>query len=241
MADTKISDETAAGTLDGTEIVPVVKSSANSRTTTQAIADLGSGGGLFSQVRSATPTVSNTGLSTNFNIGTATVADGLTGVIISGATNSSQISGRTKASPSPTYNIDVIIKPDFYSAVAGFGPMFGWTDGTKLQAFMVATTNSGVNNLYVARYATSGSGGGAAGFDATIGGTGGTAPIALRLRDDGTTVYWQIAPGGDYSNAKTIYSVAKASGYLANYNSIFIGINAHSGSVAVTLMSYTER
>lgn len=42
MADTKISADAAVGTLDGTEIVPVVSGGANGRTTTQAIADLGS-------------------------------------------------------------------------------------------------------------------------------------------------------------------------------------------------------
>lgn len=40
MADTKISAMTAAGSLDGTELVPVVQGGTNNRTTTQAIADL---------------------------------------------------------------------------------------------------------------------------------------------------------------------------------------------------------
>lgn len=40
MADTKISDETSAGTLTGAELVPVVKGGANRRTTAQTIADL---------------------------------------------------------------------------------------------------------------------------------------------------------------------------------------------------------
>ncbi len=45
MTDKKISAMTAADTLDGTEIVPVLQGGANVRTTTQDIADLGSGGG----------------------------------------------------------------------------------------------------------------------------------------------------------------------------------------------------
>jgi len=45
MADTKISAMTSAGTLTGSEVVPVVQSGANVRTTTQDIADLASGGG----------------------------------------------------------------------------------------------------------------------------------------------------------------------------------------------------
>lgn len=43
MASTKISDETAASALDGTELVPVVQGGANRRTTTQDIADLAAG------------------------------------------------------------------------------------------------------------------------------------------------------------------------------------------------------
>lgn len=45
MANTKISALPSAGTLSGTEIVPVVGGGATKRTTTQAIADLGGGGG----------------------------------------------------------------------------------------------------------------------------------------------------------------------------------------------------
>lgn len=45
MPDTKTSDETAAGALDGSELVRIVQGAANRRTTTQAIADLGGGGG----------------------------------------------------------------------------------------------------------------------------------------------------------------------------------------------------
>lgn len=50
MANEKISGMTAAATLDGTELVEVVQGGDNVRTTTQAIADLGSGGGGISGV-----------------------------------------------------------------------------------------------------------------------------------------------------------------------------------------------
>lgn len=43
MADSKISDLTAASALDGTEIVPIVQGGSTDRTTTQAIADLAGG------------------------------------------------------------------------------------------------------------------------------------------------------------------------------------------------------
>lgn len=45
MADSEISALPDAGALAGTELVPVVKSGVTSVTTTQAIADLGGGGG----------------------------------------------------------------------------------------------------------------------------------------------------------------------------------------------------
>jgi hypothetical protein len=43
MANTKTSDETAASALDGTELVRIVQTGNSRRTTTQAIADLGTG------------------------------------------------------------------------------------------------------------------------------------------------------------------------------------------------------
>lgn len=201
---------------------------------------LGSAAGYLNQVMSGTPTASGTGLTTNTNIGTATVTDGLTGLTICGATNSGQLEGRTKTAPSPTYNIDAIIRTDVFSAVSGFGPIFGWYDGTKYQVFMFARNSSGVVVTYVLRYATSGSGASAAAIDATLS-QASQEPATVRLRDDGTNVYWQLAPAGDYSNAQTIYSVAKASGYLANYNTLVFGINANNGGVCGTMISYTER
>ena len=46
----KISELSASGTLDGTELVEIVQSAGNVRTTTQAIANLGGGGGGFTAV-----------------------------------------------------------------------------------------------------------------------------------------------------------------------------------------------
>jgi hypothetical protein len=67
LPDTKISADPDAGTLDGTEIVPVVSGGANERTTTQAIANLAAGGGAVSLIStltaSASATLDFTGLS----------------------------------------------------------------------------------------------------------------------------------------------------------------------------------
>lgn len=62
MADVKISEMSSAGTLDGTELVEVVKGSVNKKTTTQDIADLAAGDGkkeyvaYLSQSGSSAPT-----------------------------------------------------------------------------------------------------------------------------------------------------------------------------------------
>jgi hypothetical protein len=60
MADKKISELTGAGTLTGTEAVPIVKDGVTVKTTTQDIADLGGGGGSFDptvdEVGTITPT-----------------------------------------------------------------------------------------------------------------------------------------------------------------------------------------
>jgi hypothetical protein len=45
MANLKISELNAAGTLDGSELVEIVQSGVNVRTTTQDIADLGGSSG----------------------------------------------------------------------------------------------------------------------------------------------------------------------------------------------------
>jgi hypothetical protein len=55
MADTKISAMTSAGSLTGTEIVPIVQSGANKSTTAQAIANLAGGVVSSGTISSAVP------------------------------------------------------------------------------------------------------------------------------------------------------------------------------------------
>lgn len=199
----------------------------------------GSGVGLYGQTMSSTPTQAGTGLTTAVNQGTATMADGTTGIVVVGATAASQISGVSKAAPSTPYTIDVLIENGSTQAPNGFGPLFGWYDGTKLHVFAMYTSTGGVPTLYVLRYATTGSGNTAAAIDATVLGHP-IHPAALRIKDDGTTVYFQIGPAGCFDQAQTVYSVAKASGYLSAYSNIFFGINKNNGLQYGVLMSYTE-
>lgn len=59
MASTKISDETTASSLTGTELVPVVQSGSNRKTTTQDIADLASGGWGYTLVTATSATLAD--------------------------------------------------------------------------------------------------------------------------------------------------------------------------------------
>lgn len=202
----------------------------------------GSGGGLtglYAQVMSATTTAAGTGFTTDANIGTAVKTDGLTGFQICGATNANQIEGVTKAVPGGNYNIDVMLMPDPLGGNAGFGPVFGWTDGTKVQVFMLGQ-GTGVAQLLVLDYATKSSGSAAATVRAQVYEPN-MRPAVLRLSYDGTNISFKVSPGGNYSNSQTLYTVATASGYLANYNTLFFGINANNGGQCGTLISYTER
>lgn len=68
MANVKISELTASGALDGTELVEIVQSGANVQTTAQDIADLGGGGSITISDQTASFT-----------------ADGATGVVYTNA------------------------------------------------------------------------------------------------------------------------------------------------------------
>lgn len=197
-----------------------------------------SGSGLYAQVRSATPTASSTGLSTSVNLGTATATDGATGYHICGATNAGQLEGKSKTAPATPYNIDAIIQNTPYGATAGFGMIFGWYDGTKLQVFLSGVGDP--SNVTVVDYATVASGAAASSVRATITGGSGTHALGYRLKNDGTNVYFQIAPGADFSNAQTVYTVAIATAQIANYNTLIYGINANNGATCATMLSYAQ-
>jgi hypothetical protein len=226
---------TGAGSGTGT-----AGSTSNQRASAQTLADL-STQGLYGQVRGVTPTRSNTGLSTDVNASGATITDGETGIIIRGGTQTDRISGISKAAPSAPYSIDVLIE-HFHVLGGGFGAHFGWYDGTKLHVFGLFTNTAGYPTLYVLRYATTANGGGAAAIDFTGVGIN-THPGALRIRDDGTNVHFAVNPGGSYSQAEDVYTIAKASGYLggSGYSNIFFGINRNNGLTLAALMSYTQR
>lgn len=105
MADTKISDETSAGTLDGAEIIPVVRGSGspiiyvNRRTTAQDIANLALGMKLIStQIASGSAQLDFTGLTG----GTKTYK--AIGRVLIPATNDATLHVRIGTGGTPTYD-----------------------------------------------------------------------------------------------------------------------------------------
>lgn len=243
MPNVKTSDETAAGALTGTELVRIVQSAANAQTTTQDIANLAASGGsgLYSQVLSALPTIASTGLSTWANQGVATVADGTTGLVIAAALASEQISGRTKSAPSTPYNIDVLIdwETSTNNAAIAAGPVFGWYDGTKIQVMVKYVASGGAHEIFVMTYNNLTSGSNASIVHKTI--VGVARRQWLRIGDDGTNVSWSALPGGDYNSPVVLFSQVKASGSIANYNTIIFGVNHHAGQCSAILHSMTQR
>lgn len=210
---------------------------------THPASDFATVGGLYAPVLSNTvPTQANTGLTTLVNNTGLTVSDGANGIVLRGATVTDRISGISKAAPSTPYSIDVIIE-HFTVLGGGFGPLFGWYDGTKLHTFGMYTNTSGFPILYVLGYPTTASGSSASG-GVFFTGTGiNTHPSAVRITDDGTNVHFSINLGGNYGQAEDVYTIAKASGYLGatGYSNIFFGINRNNGLTMAALMSMIQR
>lgn len=245
MADTKTSDESAAGALSGTELVRIVQSSASVRTTTQAIANLasGSGNGLFSQVRSATPTIANTGLNTWLVQGGASVADVATGMSLTapsnGGTSNTQVRGRYKTAPATPYVVTALLALNVPNVDYAWGGI-GWYDGTnKLHVIEWYRSVSNPWTVDVRQWATPTSAG-----SVETNSSSAVLPFGLipwfRLRDNGTTVFFEWSIDG--SNFMTMFTIAKASGYLGSggYSNLVLFTNAQTASspVIATLLSW---
>lgn len=213
-------------------------SAAGAITATGAECDSAAGSGLFSQVRSATPTAASTGLSTWANQGGASVADTATGVSITapaGAGDSLRV--RYKASPVAPYTITALVSL-FASSSNYQGCGLGWYDGTKLQVVMYEF-NSGWGWGKVLRWTNVTT----AGAQDASGDQGAVSMFAwLKIEDDGTNVHFYFSADG--VNYRESYSVAKASGFLSAYSNVafFANRNNNSGSTAAycTLMSWTQ-
>ncbi len=195
---------------------------------------------LYAGVATAAPTSASTGLSTWGNQSSAVVTDGETGLIISGATSTNNISIRYKAVPALPYTIDVLIERFSLDGNTN-GALFGWYDGTKIEA--VALYGNVQIQVYVLDYATLASGAGAANIRYTAASVVQNPLQWFRINDDNAgNITISSLPFGSTGPAITLYTVAKSSGYLGSsgYANVFFGVNRHVAYMAGILRSYKE-
>jgi hypothetical protein len=211
-----------------------------------AAAGGGGGGasGLFSQIMSATPTLSSTGLTTAWNqAGTFSATNTATGITfldtyaISGGADYNE--GMVRTYPSAAFTLTVLFSNPTFFTVAGEGDWF------KL---VIANTLSG--NLETFGLNTRGSTFQAGGyiwsapstysstlFERTVN----YSPFSwLQLKDNGTTVSLSISSDG--VNWIGLYSEVKSSSSLgsAGYNYLGVGLDRQgTTSLGATLMSWT--
>jgi hypothetical protein len=199
------------------------------------------GDGLYRQVMSATPTSSGVGLTNWLNQGTSTVADAAAGITLnvppSGATVAN-VTARTMAAPSTPYAIRTLIAAT-RSSNSSNAVGIGWYDGTnKLHLVTLTTANGAVPILEVTKWNSPTSYNAA---DFTSFGNGFPQPIWLEVRDDGTNVAFAFSQDG--ANYLTVFTVAKASGFLGatGYSNLVFAVNPRGTSQTIgTILSWTQ-
>jgi hypothetical protein len=195
------------------------------------------GTGLFSQLLSALPTSAGTGLSTWLNQGTATVADAAAGILLTAPSGGGDnIRGRYMNAPSTPYTKTALIAmtspPQTNTGRAGFG----WYDGSaKLQALTVFNSGANGYGIDVENWTN------VTTFSSQPYGVQKlwASPVWLRISDDGTTVKFQLSSDG--MGWTTLYSIAKASGFLGSsgYSKIIFFVNANGVDVTGSVLSFT--
>lgn len=238
MANTKASDETDAGALDGTEIIRLSRGTgspptySNVRTTAQKIADL----------RASVATQNSSGLTTQSLRTSVTVADTAAGILITapGAGANDSFSYISKSRPATPWSAiaEVAMAVDGASTPTGDKNIgIGFHDGTKLQIIRLFQTGATAGlHLIVSNYTD------VTTWSANINTSWfANAPtVFLKIRHNGTTVYFQASSDG--VNFATIYSVAAASGFLGSsgYSNAFFGCASRAEQMLATLKSWTE-
>lgn len=199
----------------------------------------GGGSGLYSPAMTAVPTAASTGFSNWFNQGSSTVSDTAAGILLDCplAAGDNHV-GRYKTAPAAPYKVDALF------GITRNGNNFnsiglGWYDGTNKIHAIHNVLGSGLKPyIEVDRWSTptSFNGNDFTGKECNIE----TTMSWFQIEDDGTTVYFRIS--GDGVNFMTLFSVAKASGYLGatGYSNICFVNSARSFRQMVTLMSYKE-
>jgi len=200
----------------------------------------GSGNGLYRQVMSATPTLASTGFANWINQATSTVSDSAVGLSIDALPTGSALAntGLYKAAPSPPYTIRALVaatrSSNSYNAIG-----IGWYDGTaKLETISFGTVNGGANAIGVSRFNSYSSWNS---NDFTGANNAHSQPIWFQLQDDGTNVSFAFSQDG--ANFLTVYSVAKASGFLgaSGYSNVVFYVDPRGTTHTLgTLMSWTQ-
>jgi hypothetical protein len=195
--------------------------------------------GLYSQVMSATPTSALTGLTNWLNQGSAVVSDSAVGVCIDSPTGGLSVNtvGRYGAAPTPPYKITALIAAT-RSSTSYNGVGIGWYDGTnKLHILSYVTNNGGVPYFGVIKNNTPTS---LNGNDFISAINAFSQPVWMQIADDGTNVSFGFSQDG--SNFVTLFSVAKASGFLgaSGYSNVIFFVDPRASRTLGTLMSWTQ-
>jgi hypothetical protein len=200
----------------------------------------GPGNGVYNGVISATPTSATTGLTTWLNQGSAAVSDGATGICIDAPSSgtSANLIGRYMAAPSPPYTFTALIASIRNVSSTGNGIGIGWYDGIAKLHVLSFTINSSQPLFQVGKWTS------ATAFSANdFNGAANyfSQPLWMQIKDDGTNVSFAFSQDG--VNFLTLFSVAKASGFLGatGYSNVIFFVNPQGGSRTLgTLMSWAQ-
>jgi hypothetical protein len=138
-----------------------------------------------------------------------------------------------KAVPATPYKITGLVALNAIKANFS-GAVFGWSDGTKIHAWITQPGSSRLIQKWTSVSAFS-----ANDLSTTDALTSG--PLKwFRLEDDATTVTFSLSTDGVEFEPQ--FSVAKASGFLgaSGYTNLVFGINCNGVISNATLMSYVE-
>lgn len=240
--------QTGLGSGAGGVIVPGTDSLAYTQIASAAVTAKASSSGVVSNalwgpIMSAVPTGSGIGFTTwlgqTSGGSTASISDGATGhsIIVPARSANDNWAFRYMAAPGSTpYSFSALITLSSAATTNIInGVAIGWTDGTKLEVIRLLDNNNAMqlwhtdytnvttfnlNNPAVAAFPH-------------------TLPVWVQIRDDGTTVYFQVS--GDGVNWKPLFSNLKSVGFLGSsgYSNICFGVAANFDTVG-TILSWKQ-
>lgn len=169
---------------------------------------------------------------TQINIGgNTTISQSTMGAITIAdtGTNLTNLRGVTLAAPSTPYRVAILVQVTAFTSSNTIGVTAGWTDGTKYEVAN-CWADTGSNAFYEHEtWNTSTS-------RNTVVGTYNAYVIPsmfwIGLHDDGSSIYLEFSNDG--VNFITAYTGPKGTGFLGNYNTIFLGIVPNNGKASFT-------